>query len=95
MHGRETLRPALVTLGTVAFPSLRKAIVGEGYLFLLLNRHEPLHPLPVENLAGIDVAFRIDGDHVQPEELAAVLAHATERAHDLAILAIEEPYVVV
>src|SRR5579872_1028520 len=39
----------------------------------LLDRIELLHPLAVKDLARIDDALGIDGDHVQAEELAAVL----------------------
>ena len=46
----------------------------------LLHQEEPLHPLAVLHLTGIDIAFRIDGNHVQAEELASVLAGAAHFA---------------
>jgi len=39
--------------------------------------------------------LEINGDHMKPEELSAVLAHAAQRAHDFAVLAVQEPDVVV
>ena len=60
-----------------------------------LNRDEPLYPLAGEYFACIDVAFGIHGDHVQAEELAAVFAHASHPAHHLAVLAVEEPDMVI
>src|SRR5882762_1218030 len=39
--------------------------------------------------------YAVDGDHVQAEPLSSVFAHAAHLAHDLAILAIQEPDVVV
>ena len=41
------------------------------------------------------IAFRIDGDHVQTEELAAVFAHAAHLADDFAVFAVKEPDVVI
>src|SRR6266850_8205010 len=60
-----------------------------------VGRHEPLHALAGEHLARVDVPPGVGGDHVQAEELPAGLAHASELAHHLAVLAIEEPDVVV
>src|SRR4029077_17472184 len=56
----------------------------------LLHREEPLHPLTVLNLAGVDIAFRIDSNHVQPEKLASVLARADHLADHPAVLAVDE-----
>ena len=56
---------------------------------------EPLHALTREHSASVDVPLRIGRDHVQPEELAAVLAHAAELTDHLARFPLEEPYVVV
>ena len=58
-------------------------------------RQEPLHPLTGENLARVDNAFGVNRNHMQPEELAAVFAHASHPAHYLAVLAVEEPDVVI
>ena len=54
-----------------------------------------MDPLAGEHLTRIDGALRIDRDHMQPVELAAAIAHAPHLTHDLAILAIEEPDVIV
>ena len=62
---------------------------------LLFGEDEPLDPLAVLNLAGIDVAFRVDGNHMQPEELPAILARAAHLAYHLAVFSIEEPDAVV
>src|SRR6185436_13446752 len=56
-----------------------------------VSRHESLDALSRENLTGVDVAFRIGGDHVQAEKLAATFAHAAQPAGDLAVVTIEEP----
>ena len=61
----------------------------------LLCGREFLHPLAAEHFSRVNHAFGVHGDHVQPVELACVLAHAADLAHDLAILAIQEPDVVV
>src|ERR1700674_2165560 len=61
---------------------------------LSLHRDEPLYPLAGEHLTRVDVAFGVHGDHVQAEELAAVFAHLTHLAQDLAIQPVEEPVVV-
>src|SRR2546425_141979 len=60
-----------------------------------LSRHKPLHALAGEDLTRVDVALRIDGDHVKPEKLAAGFAHAAQLADDLAVLAVQEPDVIV
>src|SRR5262245_24719902 len=52
---------------------------------------ESLDALSGEDLAGIDVALRIGGDHVQAEKLAAAFAHAAQSSRDLAVVTIEEP----
>src|SRR5216684_3527949 len=64
-------------------------------LDILPSRDEPLHPLAVRNFSGIDVALRVDGDHVKSHKLAAVLAHGAHLAHDCAFVAIKEPNVIV
>src|ERR1700688_3304533 len=64
-------------------------------LYLSLYRDETLHPLAIEHLTRIDVSFRMDGNHVESEDLPAVLSHAAERAHTFAVFAVEEPDVVV
>src|SRR6267378_2768481 len=61
----------------------------------LPDRDESLYALAGEHLTRVDVALRVDGDHVQAEPLSSVFAHAAHLAHDLAILAIQEPDVVV
>jgi hypothetical protein len=45
-------------------------------------RDGKLHALAIENLAGIDIAFRIDGDHCD-QELAAILARTAHLADHL------------
>src|SRR5260370_30245288 len=59
------------------------------------NGHEPLYPLAGKPLTRVDVAFRVDSDHVQPKKLAPVFTHASHLAHHLAVLAVEEPDVVI
>src|ERR1044071_9676117 len=54
-----------------------------------VRRHEPLHALTRKHLAGVDVSHRIVGDHVQAEELPAVLDHASELTDHLARFALE------
>src|SRR5690242_7282008 len=76
----------------VAEPALNSSNGSEGPS---LNRHEPLHPLAGEDLTSIAIALRIHGDHVQPEDLAPVFAQASHLAHDFAILAVEEPDVII
>src|SRR5258705_11032866 len=73
----------------------RKAKVGRIPYLTLLNGEEPLHSLAGEYFTCIDIAFRVHADHVQPEELASVFAHAAHLAHNLAIFAVEEPDVVI
>src|SRR5205085_599590 len=58
---------------------------------IAIGRHEALDALTGEHLAGVDVAFRIGRDHVEAEELASPLAHASQPAGDLSIVAIQEP----
>src|SRR5579872_5435626 len=65
------------------------------FLLILLFRDEPLHPLASEHLTRVDIALGVHFDHVQSEELAGVLPHAAQLAHHLAILAVEEPDVIV
>src|SRR5207245_1065490 len=62
---------------------------------LLLAGNEPPHPLAVLSLAGVYMAFRVDGNHVQAEELPPVLARAAQFTDHLAVLPIEEPNAVV
>src|SRR5579864_6363570 len=62
---------------------------------LSLDGDEPLYPLACEHFTGVDIAFGVGGDHVEPEELASVFAHASHLADDLAVLAVEEPDVVI
>src|ERR1700722_1072927 len=62
---------------------------------LSLGRCKLLHTLAREDLPCVDDAFRIYRDHVQPKELARILAHTAHLAHDFAIHAIEEPNVVI
>src|SRR5207244_2399361 len=57
--------------------------------------HEPLHALACEDLTCVDVAPRVDRDHVHPVELTAVVTHAAHLAHELAVFAVEEINVVV
>src|ERR1043166_9498471 len=57
--------------------------------------NEPLPSLSLKDLAGIDVPLGVYCDHVQPEELAAVLTHASHLAQDLTVIAIQEPDMVV
>ena len=59
-----------------------------------VRRYEPLHPEGVD-LPGVDEALRIHGDHVQAEKLAPGFAYASQLAHDLAGLPVEEPDLVV
>ena len=61
----------------------------------LLSGDEPLHPLAVRNFSCVDVAFRIDSDHVQAHELAAVLARSAHLGQDFAVVTVEEPDVAV
>src|SRR5262245_41423187 len=68
---------------------------GTTFRFPLPNRNETLHALSAEYLTGIDVAARIHCDHVESEELAAVVTHATQRADNLAVIAVEKPNMVV
>src|SRR5260370_37578600 len=68
----------------------RGLLEGECYsncLPISLHREEALHSLAGEHLTCVDVAFGIHGDHVQPEELAPVFAHAPQLRHNLAIVA--------
>src|SRR2546430_2738176 len=58
---------------------------------VLADEQEALHALAVEHLARIEIAFGIGGDHVQPEELAAVLTHAAQLSDRRTSLAIDEP----
>src|ERR1700722_9941492 len=51
----------------------------------LPDRQESLDPFTGEDLTCVDVAFRVHRDHVQPEELATVFAHASHLTDDLAI----------
>src|SRR6266550_4007262 len=60
-----------------------------------VGRHEPLHALAREHLARVDVPLRVGRYHVEAEELAATLTHASELTDDLAGLALDEPDVVV
>src|SRR5439155_498344 len=60
-----------------------------------LGGHKPLDALAGEDLTGVDVALRIDGDHVKPEPLAAVFAHAAHLSDDPAVLPIQKPEVIV
>jgi hypothetical protein len=61
------------------------------------SRHgnESLDAFALENLAGVDDSFGVHGNHVEPEELAAVLAHAAHLTDDFAVVAVQEPDVVV
>src|SRR5205085_10277510 len=61
----------------------------------LSDRNEALHSFARKNFARIDDALRIHADHVEPKELAAVLAHAAKRAENLAVIAIQKPDVIV
>src|SRR5260370_33022951 len=75
----------------------QRAVVGllfGGVVSSSPNWDKPLYPLAREHLACVDVAFGVHGDHVQPEKLAPVFAHAAHLAHHLAVLAVEEPDVV-
>ena len=60
-----------------------------------VGRHEPLHALAGEDLTRVDGALRIDGDHVKPVKLAAAITHAAHLTDDLAVLAVQEPDVIV
>jgi len=60
-----------------------------------VHGNKSLHALAVPNLTWVDVALRIDGDHVQTHELTAVLAHHAHITQYLAVPSIEEPDVVI
>jgi len=57
--------------------------------------HKSLHTLTRENLSRIDRALGVDSNHVEPEELAAVLTHLTHVTHNLTRLPVQEPDLVV
>src|SRR5512144_3216754 len=57
--------------------------------------NEPLDALAREDLTSVDVPPRIGRDHMQAEELSAVLAHAAKLTDHLARFTLEEPHVVV
>src|SRR5438445_10155785 len=61
----------------------------------LLDGEKPLHSLAGKHFASVDDALRVHRFHMEPEELAAVFAHLAHLSQDLAVLAIEEPDVVV
>ena len=56
-----------------------------------IGQDEFLNPLAVFDFAGIQVAFRIHRDRINPVELAGVSAIAAERARQRAFLAVENP----
>jgi hypothetical protein len=46
----------------------------------LPDQKEFLHPLAIKNFAGVEIALRVRSLHMESEELAAVLAHASQVA---------------
>src|ERR671912_146359 len=56
-----------------------------------VGRYEALYPLAVLDLARIDIALCINGNHVEAIPLAAVVAHAAHAVEHFAVGAVEEP----
>ena len=59
------------------------------------HRYESLDAFALENFAGVDGSFGIHGNHVEPEELAAVLPHTPHLTNDFSVVTVQEPDVVV
>jgi hypothetical protein len=54
----------------------------------LFDGEEALDAFSGEDFSGVNDAFRVDGDHMKAEELAAVFAHAAHLTDHFAVLAV-------
>src|SRR5262249_48817692 len=59
------------------------------------HRDESLDAFALENFAGVDDSFGIHGNHVEPEELAAVPPNTAHLTDVFAVVTFQEPDVVV